>query len=184
MRVKLTGAVPVMKTSADQMDYNRFMGTALDLAEKALTAGEFPVGCVLVANNKIIATGSRKGTINNSDNEIDHAEMVALRNLSESSETIDKSDISLFSSLEPCLMCFGAIILSGITKIVYAYEDVMGGGTTCDLSQLTPLYQRHPITVVPGIFRARSLNLFKDFFNNRDHHYWQGSLLAEYTLGQ
>jgi len=109
-----------MKTSADQMNYNQFMETALDFAEKALAAGEFPVGCVLVYENKVIASGSRKGTRYNSNNEIDQAEMVALRHLSESPETIDKHRITLFSSLEPCLMCFAAIVLRGITRMFYA----------------------------------------------------------------
>ncbi len=173
-----------MKTSADKMDYNLFMGNALELAENTLAKGEFPVGCVLVYENEIIAAGSRKGTIKNSKNEIDHAEIVALRHLSEYPENIDKSRITLFCSLEPCLMCFGAIILSGITKIVYAYEDVMGGGTACDLSQLTPLYKKPRLTVVPGILRHRSIKIFKEYFDNRDNHYWRGSLLAEYTLNQ
>ena len=50
-------------------------------------------------------------------------------------------------------MCFGAILLSGIGKIVYAYEDVMGGGTCCDLTKLTPLYKNRKISIIPNILR-------------------------------
>ena len=52
------------------MDYEYFMKKALDLAKKALDAGEFPVGCVLVHQNRILATGARKGTMGNFPNEI------------------------------------------------------------------------------------------------------------------
>ena len=60
----------------------------------------------------------------------------------------------------------------------------MGGGTHCDLSQLPPLYSDTPISIVPGIMRAESLDLFKKFFSNPDNAYWQNSQLAAYTLAQ
>ena len=81
-------------------------------------------------------------------------------------------------------MCFGAIILSGIKKIVYAYEDPMGGGTTCDLKKLSPLYQSCGIEVVPGVLRQKSLDLFCLFFRKADNLYWKNSYLETYTLDQ
>ena len=57
------------------------------------------------------------------------------------------SHLTIFCTMEPCLMCLGAIMLSGIRKIVYAYEDVMGGGTGCDLSGLKPLYSNNHMSV-------------------------------------
>ncbi len=96
----------------------------------------------------------------------------------------DRSEFTLFCTMEPCLMCFGAILLSGIGKIVYAYEDIMGGGTRCDLTKLPPLYKNRQISIVPNILREESLELFKTFFANPENNYWKGSLLAEYTLSQ
>ena len=166
------------------MNHEYFMKKALDQAKKALDAGEFPVGCVLVHQNRILATGARKGTLENYPNEIDHAEMIALERLANMDINTYKKKIVLFSTMEPCLMCLGALILSGINEIVYAYEDVMGGGTNCDLTKLTPLYTKHPISIVPHILRQQSLELFKAFFRNPKNSYWKGSLLAEYTLKQ
>ncbi len=160
------------------------MKKALDQAEYAMAEGEFPVGCVMVYRNKILATGTRKGTIRGGGNEIDHAEMVALRCLIEIEDHINTGEISVFCNLEPCLMCYGALILAGIGKIIYAYEDVMGGGTGCELVRLKPLYKNSPITVVPGVLRTKSLNIFKTYFSNPANNYWKQSLLAEYTLGQ
>lgn len=163
------------------MNYKYFMEKALEQAEKALSVGEFPVGCVIVYQNKIVASNYRKGVAGNSINELDHAEINALRNLK---NNIDKSQTTLFCTLEPCFMCYGAILLSGIAKIVYAYEDVMGGCTKCDLAALAPLYQKSRVSIMPNILRQKSLDLFKRYFSNPKNTYWKKSLLAEYTLQQ
>jgi len=166
------------------MDYEHFMQKALDQAQTALAMGEFPVGCVVVYQGKILVRTSRSGTDSEFSNEVDHAEMVALKHLVNLKKNIDTRQITLFCTMEPCLMCLGALILSGIGEVVYAYEDVMGGGTKCDLSKLTPLYRDHKISIVPNILRRQSLELFKAFFQNPENTYWQGSLLAQYTLNQ
>ena len=166
------------------MDYNFFMKKALERARKALYSGEFPVGCVLVYENKIIVTSYRTGTTENFINEIDHAELVALRCLAELKENVDRSKIILFCTLEPCLMCYSAILLNGIDKIVYAYEDVMGGCTRCNLTMLSSFYKERQIKIVPNILRNKSMELFKVYFENQKNTYWKDSLLAEYTLRQ
>jgi len=76
------------------------------------------------------------------------------------------------------------LITSTNGRIVYAYEDVMGGGTRCDLSSLPPLYRKRPVHIVPHVLRLDSLRLFQTFFGNPHNTYWNGSLLAEYTLSQ
>ena len=95
----------------------------------------------------------------------------ALRHLVALDNAVAPADITLFSTLEPCLMCYGAIILSGIKTIVYAYEDVMGGATGCDLSQIGPLYRNSGLSIVPKVRRAESVNLLKSFFANPKNHY-------------
>lgn len=166
------------------MDYHRFMGYALDSARQALSAGEFPVGCVLVADGRVVASGARSGTVGDSPNEIDHAEVLILRQLADLDASLDRRKAVLFSTMEPCLMCYGAILLSGIGTIVYGYEDVMGGGTGCDLTRLSPLYGSRKVRIVPRIRRSESLDLFKTFFSNPQNRYWSKSLLARYTLEQ
>lgn len=166
------------------MDYEHFMGAALKEAEKALGRGEFPVGCVMVHGGRIIARGSRKGTRENGRNELDHAEMVALRRLAARKEPLEPSGISVFSTMEPCLMCFGALMLHGIGEIAFAFEDPMGGSTACDRSHLNPLYRQSRIRVRPGVCRRDSLSLFKVFFADPRNSYWRGSSLAQYTLEQ
>jgi tRNA(adenine34) deaminase len=173
-----------MRENKSEKDNAYFMRQALVQAEEALARNEFPVGCVIVHKNRIVATGARAGSTGPSPNEVDHAEMVALRQLSDYQEPYAPGDLRCFCTMEPCLMCFGAILLNGIYEIVYAYEDVMGGGTSCPTSALTPLYSAPDIKIVAHVERQASLALFQAYFNNPDNHYWQGSLLAEYTLAQ
>ncbi len=160
------------------------MHAALDEAQKALASGEFPVGCVMVHNGKIVSTGKRINSKVPTENELDHAEIVALRNLFAEHPEIDRSKITVYSSMEPCLMCYVTMLLNGIRKIVYGYEDIMGGGTNLDLNKLAPLYREMSVEIIPHVLRRESLELFKIFFTNQDNTYWQDSPLAQYTLSQ
>jgi tRNA(adenine34) deaminase len=166
------------------MDNEYFMNRALEEAKIALADGEFPVGCVIAWRDRIVATGMRKFSKGAFLNEIDHAEMVALKYLSRQEQVVDSSKAALYCTMEPCLMCLGAIILSGIRKVVFAYEDVMGGATNCDLTKLSQLYKKEPITIVGNVLRAESLALFQTYFSDPNNTYWQDSLLARYTLSQ
>ncbi|MCP4686873.1 MAG: nucleoside deaminase [Desulfobacterales bacterium] len=161
-----------------------FMKKALEMAQQALDAGEFPVGCVLTCENEIIASGARFATTRGLVNEMDHAEMTALRRLENLGRDLDRSRVVAYSTMEPCLMCFGALILAGVGRIAWAYEDVMGGGTRVDRSAMAPLYRDSEVIVTPRVMREESLALFQKFFENPENDYWIGSLLATYTLEQ
>jgi len=169
-----------------KLDEQRYMTLALEQAKKAFEMGEFPVGCVIVQKGRVIAGGARKGTTQDPlfCSEIDHAEIRALKSLEKTQTVIDSNEAVLFCTMEPCLMCFGAIMLSGIKKIVYAYEDPMGGGTCCDLERMTPLYKNSGINIVSGVLREKSLDLFYDFFNKETNQYWKNSYLEAYTRDQ
>lgn len=164
------------------MNHEGFMKQALAQAQAAFSDGEFPVGCILVHQDRVVVTGRRTGTAGERVNEVDHAEMVALRRLAEMKTRFAPGSITLFSTLEPCLMCYGATILSGIRTIVYALEDVMGGGTGCDLSTLNPLYRHAEVSVVPHILRSESAALLKAYYQNPENAYWKNSLLAHHVL--
>ena len=173
-----------MNRQRDRMNDDRCMNAALKEARKAFARGDFPVGCVMVHEGRIVARGSRKGTCGDGRNELDHAEMVALRRLAAHAQPLDPSAVTAFSTMEPCLMCFSAMMLHGIGEIVYGYEDAMGGGTASDRSRMSPLYRDSRIRVRGGVRRGESLALFKAFFADPRHSYWRGSRLAEYTLNQ
>ncbi len=165
-----------------------WMKEALWLASRALRAGEFPVGCVLVSGNRVVAAGSRLNSTGRETNELDHAEIIALRNWVKAGKPGDK--VTAYSTLEPCLMCTGALLISGVTHIVFAYEDVMGGACGIDLEgtfsaagkEEDCIYRGAGLTVIPGILRQESIRLFKDFFLNPQNTYLEDSALEKYTL--
>jgi tRNA(adenine34) deaminase len=92
------------------MDDDYFMGKALELAQDALEKGEFPVGCVMVYREKVLVTGARKGTVGDGRNELDHAEMVALRRLIDLKEPVKHAEVTAVCTMEPCLMCYAALM--------------------------------------------------------------------------
>ena len=163
--------------------HQRFMHEALKEAHKALNKGEFPVGCVITRNDEIVAKGHRTNSHNHA-NELDHAEVTALRSLFNSENAADPTPLTIYSTMEPCLMCFSTLILNNVRTIVYAYEDAMGGGTALDFSTLPSLYQEMEITIIPHVLRHESLALFKKFFSDPETNYWPDSLLSDYTLSQ
>ena len=165
-------------------NHDTYMREALLEAREALIAGEFPVGCVMVHEKKIISRGRRINSRGPDENELDHAEIMALRKLLAGRPEIEPSEIIVYSTMEPCLMCYATLLLNGIRTIIYAYEDVMGGGTGLDLNKLAPLYQEMSVAITPHVLRRESLELFKAFFSNQDNSYWHDSPLARYTLSQ
>ena len=164
------------------MDHEYFMRHALTEADKAAAAGEFPVGCVLVHRHQVVVAGFRQASRADHRNELDHAEMVALRRLNRMAPKIAPEHLTLYSTMEPCLMCLAALMLTGIGTIVYAYEDVMGGGTACDFNRLPPLYNNRRPQIITGILRQESLERFQAFFADPQNDYWRDSLLASHTL--
>ena len=174
-----------MKTiqERDLRFHAEIMELALLQAKEALAAGEFPVGCVIVSQGDVVATGQRTNS-RTTTNELDHAEIVALRALYEKQPAFDPALVTVYSTMEPCLMCFSTLIVNGIRSFVYAYEDAMGGGTNLPLKHLAPLYRDLQLEIITGVLRSESLGLFKDFFGRGKNGYLADTYLARYTLSQ
>ncbi len=104
---------------------NRFMKLAVTEAEKAAENGDVPVGAVIVKDDEVIATGYNMRERENSATA--HAEIVAIENACRKLGTKDLSGCRIYITLEPCPMCAGAILLSGITHVYFgAYEEKYG----------------------------------------------------------
>ena len=163
--------------------HEKYMEIALIQARQALFGGEFPVGCVFEYEDEVLITGRRCNSFGKV-NEMDHAEMVALRALLDSERQIDIGKVTVYSTMEPCLMCYATLLVNGVRKIVYSYEDAMGGGTNLPLQVLSPLYRDLNVEITGSILREKGLSLFKEFFANPENDYLADSLLARYTQKQ
>ncbi|PIE69655.1 MAG: tRNA-specific adenosine deaminase, partial [Deltaproteobacteria bacterium] len=149
----------------------KYMLEALVEAQAALDQGEFPVGCLFVAEQKILARGRRVNSSEAQRNEIDHAEMVTLRGLLAKHPGCDLSQVTVYCTMEPCLMCYTTLLLSGVRRFVWGYEDVMGGGTGLLLQDQAPLFAQMQVELIGKVLRNQSLHLFQQFFKH--HSYWQ-----------
>jgi tRNA(adenine34) deaminase len=134
-----------------------YMREALKEAEKALEKGEVPVGCVIVCQKKIIAR-----TYNLSEQLTDataHAEIMAVTAASNYLGSKYLSDCTLYVTLEPCVMCAGALYWAQLQKLVFAAHDTQRGFS------LVPAALLHPKTVVAsGIKKDESKKLIDAFF--------------------
>ncbi len=142
------------------MDDNYFMKQALLEAQQAFTQEEIPVGAVVVYNGRIIARGH-----NLTETLTDvtaHAEMQAITAAANTMGGKYLKDCTLYVTLEPCVMCAGALGWSQITRVVYGASDEKRG-----YSKFAP-QALHPKTeVVSGIMAEECLQLMKDFFAKR-----------------
>ncbi len=164
-------------------EHELFMQEALRQAAEALKAGDFPVGCVMESGGKIISSGRRSNSCGRI-NEVDHAEITALRRLLAGETAVLMDQVTVYSTMEPCLMCFSTLLVNGVRRFVYSYEDVMGGGTNLPLSLLSPLYRELQPSIVGSVLRRQSLLLFKEFFSSPRCTYLNDTMLATYTLQQ
>ncbi|MEK9151637.1 MAG: nucleoside deaminase [Patescibacteria group bacterium] len=102
------------------MDDIKFLQMAIEKSRESIALGGYPVGSVIVRNGKILTSGVSNGKKRNDPTS--HAEIDAIRAACQTLGTRDLSDVVLYSSLEPCLMCFSASTWSSVPKVVYACQ--------------------------------------------------------------
>ena len=143
---------------------NIFLNEAILEAKKAPTKGDVPIGAVIVRDNKIIVKAHNRRNIDN--NAILHAEIIAIDEACRLLESRVLSDCDLYVTLEPCPMCAGAIIQSGIKRLYFGAYDPKAGcaGSVTDLFTL-PFNSRPE--VYGGIMEDECVALLSDFFKNK-----------------
>jgi tRNA(adenine34) deaminase len=144
---------------------NQAMRAALGQAELAAAAGEVPVGAVVVVGGELIATG-HNCSVSESDPS-GHAEIVALRNAATATGNYRLPSATLYVTLEPCVMCVGAIVQARVGRVVFGAYDPKAGalGSATDLSESRALNHRFEIN--GGLLADESKSLLTDFFKSR-----------------
>lgn len=140
-----------------------FMKEALKEAKKAYLKEEVPVGCVIVYNNEIIARAHN--TRHKNKSALDHAEILAIKKANKKLNAWMLDAATIYVTLEPCLMCAGAIFQSRIKRVVYAASEPKFGAFGSILDVSSPEYRfNHKVELTKGILEAEASLLLKTFF--------------------
>jgi tRNA(adenine34) deaminase len=139
------------------------MGVALREAKKAADRGEVPIGALVVREGSVIGRGHNQRESRHDPSA--HAELLAIRQASRRTGNWRLNGTSLYVTLEPCIMCMGAILLARVERVVFGCFDPKGGaaGSLYDLSDDCRL--NHRLTLVSGIRGEECSSLLSGFFS-------------------
>jgi len=142
-----------------------FMKEALRQAKKAADSEEVPVGAVLVHQDKIIARGYNQVEL--LKDATAHAEMLCLTSGAHVLENWRLLDTTLYCTLEPCVMCAGAILASRVKRLVWAAPDLRLGANGSWIDLFAQKHPMHTVEVCSGVLAEEAAFLMKDFFQTR-----------------
>ena len=140
----------------------KYMKEALKEAKKAELIDEVPIGCVIVKDDKIIARGHNQRETNQSP--IGHAEIVAINKASKKLKSWRLEGCDIYVTLEPCIMCSGAIIQSRINKVYYGASDPKGGALGSSINVLEASNINHHPEVVSGVLKEECSSIITNYF--------------------
>jgi tRNA(adenine34) deaminase len=143
----------------------QYMQGALTEARTAATAGEVPIGAVIVHDGKILARAGNH-TIRDCDPTA-HAEIVALREAARILGNYRLADTTLYVTIEPCSMCAGAIIQARVPRLVYGADDPNGGAVRSCFEILSHPRLNHQVEVTSGVLAADCAAIIQSFFAAR-----------------
>jgi tRNA(adenine34) deaminase len=143
----------------------QFMEQALEQAGLAALAGEVPVGAVIVRNGEVISKGFNQPITNHDPSA--HAEMLALRDAALSAENYRLPGTTLYVTLEPCIMCAGAMLHARVDRIVYGAADPKTGAAGSVLDVFSSKQINHQTVIEGGMMAQECAQLLRDFFKER-----------------
>jgi tRNA(adenine34) deaminase len=148
-----------------RVEHEKFMRLALALAEQARDAGEVPIGAVLVLDDDVIGEGFNRPI--SSQDPTAHAEIVAMRAAAKAVSNYRLTGTTMYVTVEPCLMCVGAMVHARIGLVVYGAAEPKAGA----LQSMTRAHElaglNHRLQVIDGVLAEESRALLQEFFNAR-----------------
>ena len=143
----------------------RYMDFALAEAKKAEAAGEVPIGAIVVSSDIVIGRGFNQPI--SSRDPTAHAEMIALREAARYQQNYRLTAATMYCTVEPCMMCAGAMVHSRITRLVIGTMDPKAGSAGSIYNVLTDPRLNHRVDVITGIREDECAALLREFFAKR-----------------
>jgi tRNA(adenine34) deaminase len=147
------------------MDDERYMREALRLAREGAVADEVPVGAVVVREGEIIGRGSNSPIARNDPTA--HAEILAVRQAAERMGNYRLPDATLYCTLEPCVMCAGALVSARVARLVFGARDLRFGGVRSKFQLADSDILNHRLEITEGVLAAECVELLRGFFGER-----------------
>ena len=141
------------------------MRTALQLARRGEIAGEVPVGAVVVIGDEIVGQGWNAPIARNDPTA--HAEILALREAAAKTGNYRLEGATLYCTLEPCVMCAGALVAARVDRLVFGARDLRFGGVRSKFHVADSDVLNHRVDVVEGVLGAECVELLRSFFAAR-----------------
>ena len=145
--------------------HDPFMHEALVLAKRAAAGGEVPVGAVVVLNGEIVGRGHNQPI--SSVDPTAHAEIVALRDAAQRVGNYRLTGATLYVTVEPCLMCVGALVHARIDTVVFGTPESKAGALESTQRAHEHPALNHRLTIVSGVLASECRDLMKEFFAKR-----------------
>jgi len=161
MTMPIPTSPPELPESTDEL----WMAEAIRCAQRALAAGEVPVGAVVVFQGRVVGRGSNGNLAGNDPTA--HAEIVALREAAHNLGNHRLVDCELFATIEPCAMCAGALIHARIRRLVYGADDPRAGAVHSALTVINHPSLNHRMEVRAGVLAGKSAEILQEFFRKR-----------------
>jgi len=146
-------------------DHQHYMRRCLQLAEQAAESGEVPVGSIVVLDGVIIAEASNQPI--SSCDPTAHAEVCAIRLAARRLDNYRLVGCTLYSSIEPCLMCAGAAMHARVDEIVYGASEPRAGAVSGGTNYFDQMRHLHPLKITGGVLDVQSRELIQTFFRAR-----------------
>ena len=142
-----------------------WMEEALRQAQRALEAGEVPVGAVVVRQGEVVGRGFNRNLLD--DDPTAHAEMVALREAARAIGNHRLPECEMYATVEPCAMCAGALVHARLRRLVYGADDPKAGAVRSVLPVLNHPALNHRMQVEAGVLGGRCAEMLQAFFRGR-----------------
>jgi len=144
----------------------KWMRVAIEAAEQARSIDEVPIGsCIVTDSGELLAVGSNRTIIDNDPTA--HAEIVAVRAAAAKLANYRLTGVTVYSTIEPCAMCAGALVTARVRRLVYGARDERFGGVDTHFGIGIGPELNHRIEVASGILADECRQLIKDFFKER-----------------